>query len=66
MKQVSDGNGSFDNVTLENVAAVCFGYRKTSVYVYLLNSANCEKYLNTKAKDSSKMWRFQRWPVQPL
>jgi hypothetical protein len=34
--------------------------------LYPLNPANCEKYLNTKAKDSIKMWRFQRWPVPPL
>jgi hypothetical protein len=33
MKQVSDGNGLFYHVTLENVAAVCSGYVETNVYV---------------------------------
>jgi hypothetical protein len=33
MKQVSDGNGLFDHVTLETVAAVCFGYVETNMYV---------------------------------
>jgi hypothetical protein len=34
--------------------------------LYPLKSANCVMYLNTKAKESMKMWRFQRWPVPTL
>jgi hypothetical protein len=34
--------------------------------LYPLNPASCEKYLNTKAKDSVRRWRAQRWLVPPL